>query len=509
MPATLISGERTRTGDELDDRAQRVAGGLAALGLAVGDVVTVLMRNDFPVLEVAFGAERAGMVVVPLNWHGQAEDVGFILRDSGARVLIAHADLLARVRDVVPLGCCVVSVEVPLEIRAAYRLDDDAATIFPEDTGYEAWLAAAPPRREPPATVPFRLLYTSGTSGKPKGVIRRLGTSEVAERAAARARAAHGLDRTPIRAVMTGPLYHSAPNVYAMNCVRRGELLVLMPRFDASGLIDLIERHRISHLHAVPTMFSRLLDLPERRRKDFDASTLRAVVHGAAMCPPDVKQAMIAWWGPVLLEYYAATELGIITASTSEEWLRHPGSVGRPPDGVEIAIMDDAGTRLGPGEVGEILISTDISQAVSYHNRPDALAELQRGDWVTMGDVGYLDPDGFLWLCDRKKDMVISGGVNVFPAEVEGVLGQQPGVRDCVVFGVPDRDLGEVLVACVEPQPGASLDAAALQGALLQRLGRLKVPRTIHFTAFLPREDSGKLARRKMKADYLSRSPEA
>jgi long-chain acyl-CoA synthetase len=406
----------------------------------------------------------------------------------------------------VPQRCKVLELVPPPEIRQAYRLADEACVLSGATLSYEDWVQASEPSMAAPVPPPFRLLYTSGTTGRPKGV-RRARSQEIGERLALMARSAHGLEQRPIRAVMTGPLYHSAPNVYALNCVRFGELLVLQPKFDAQGLLDLVMRYRISHMHAVPTMFSRLLDLPAQRKAAFDPSSLVAVVHGAAMCPRDVKQGMIDWWGPVILEYYAATEVGIITACTSREWLAHPGTVGAPPAGVRLDVVDEQGHAVSTGERGEIFIRSDAASLVSYHNRPEAMAELHRDGWVTLGDIGYVDADGFLWICDRKKDMVISGGVNIFPAELEDVALQLPQVRDCVAFGVPDRDLGEVLALVVEPHPGVEIDPDAVREAIRQKLGRLRAPKAVQVQAALPREDSGKIARRKLKQQYLDGLP--
>lgn len=503
MPATLISGSRVRPGDELASRARRVAGGLAALGLVPGDVIAVLMRNDFPAIEVALGAETSGVVAVPLNWHAGADDTGYVLRDCGARLLVAHTDLLRIVKAVVPPSCAIVAVEPPPEVRAAYKLSDEACAFDADVRRYEAWLAASPLRETEPVAPPFRLLYTSGTTGRPKGVRRSNADPDVAQRLGQRVRTAHGLDQRPIRALLTGPLYHSAPNVYALNCTRFGELLVLQPKFDAEDVLRLVDEHRLTHMHAVPTMFGRLLDLPADVKARYDVSSLVAVVHGAAVCPPDVKRDMIAWWGPVLLEYYAATEVGIITASTSAQWLAHPGTVGRPPEGVEISVVDERQCPVAPGSTGEIFIRSEAAALVDYHQRPEAMAELRRGDWITLGDVGHVDADGFLWITDRKKDMVITGGVNVFPAELEAVGLRIAGVRDCVAFGVSDRDLGEALALMIEPHDGVVVDVDAVRSLFVAALGRLRTPKVIATTARLPREDSGKIARRKVRQTYL------
>ncbi|MCE2665459.1 MAG: AMP-binding protein [Limnohabitans sp.] len=503
MYATLISGDRTLDGGTLEQRVLRVAGGLMSLGLGPGDVVSILMRNDFPLLEVTLAADRTGAVAVPLNWHASAEEIGFILQDSQARLLVVHADLLKKVASVVPANCKVLEAVTPPEIQIAYRLTEESCSLAGNAMNYENWVQASEVSTAAPVSTPFRLLYTSGTTGRPKGVRRLSSSPEMTARFGQRVRLAHGQEIRPIRAVMTGPLYHSAPNVYALNCVRFGDLLVLQPKFDAQRLLDLVERYRLSHMHMVPTMFSRLLDLPEEQKAAFDTSTLKAVVHGAAMCPRDVKQAMIDWWGPVIMEYYAATEIGIITASTSQQWLAHPGTVGSPPEGVQIAIVDDQGLPVPTGDIGEVFIQSDMADLVIYHNRPEAMAELRRGDWLTMGDIGHVDADGFLWISDRKKDMVISGGVNIFPAELEEAALQLPQVRDCVAFGIPDRDLGEALAMVFEPHAGAQIEPDEMREALRAKLGRLRAPKVLLSMPLLPREDSGKIARRKLKQQYL------
>lgn len=503
MTASLISGERRLAGHELDARVLRAAGGLRALGLAPGDVIGILMRNDFPVIELSLAAERIGLVPVPLNWHATEEDLHFICEDSGMRALFGHSDLLQPLAGRLGGRCHLFQVAPPPEVRQAHRLIEALCTPIAGIQTYETWLAGSAPYLGPIVPAPFRLLYTSGTTGRPKGVRRDRGPQDVAERLGMRSRLAHGLEDRPIKALMPGPLYHSAPNVYALNCVRFGELLVLQPKFDAAGLLDLVARHGLSHMHVVPTMFSRLLDLPHEVRAAFDPSVIRAAVHGAAMCPRELKQRMIDWWGPVILEYYAATETGIVAASTSAQWLAHPGSVGTPPPGVEVHVRDDSGNSLPAGEKGEVFIRAEVGSLVSYHNRPDADAELHHGGWVTLGDIGYLSADGFLWLCDRKKDMVISGGVNIFPAEIENAAMQLEGVRDCAAFGIPDGDLGEALALFVLADEGAPIDPDALRAAIAKRLGRLRSPKIVRFVASLPREDSGKIARRKLKQHYL------
>jgi long-chain acyl-CoA synthetase len=302
--------------------------------------------------------------------------------------------------------------------------------------------------------------------------------------------------------LVTGPLYHNAPNLTSLGSLRRGATIVLQPRFDAEQTLALVERHRISHVHLVPTMFVRLLRLPEAVRRRYDTSTLGLVLHGAAPCPPEVKRAMIDWLGPVLVEYYGGTETGVVTLASSEEWLAHPGTVGKAVADGRVVVLDEQGRPLPPGEAGELFLRNGSQPDFTYRGQDDLRREIERDGLVTCGDVGYLDDEGFLFLCDRKKDMVISGGVNIYPAEIESVLIACPGVRDCAVFGIPDEEFGESLAAVIQPEDGATLAAEAVQGFLRERIAGFKVPRVIEFRADLPREDSGKIFKRKLREPY-------
>jgi long-chain acyl-CoA synthetase len=305
-----------------------------------------------------------------------------------------------------------------------------------------------------------------------------------------------------IRSVVPGPLYHAAPNAFAMGAGRVGELVVLMPRFDPVGLLELIEHQRHDTMFMVPTMFIRLLKLPEEVRARFDVSSLRFVIHAAAPCPRDVKRAMIDWWGPVINEFYGSTESGAVTLATSSDTLARPGTVGRAVEGAEVRILDDVGRSVRAREVGEIFTRFAELPDFTYHNRPDERAKVDRGGFITSGDVGYLDEDGYLFLCDRKRDMVISGGVNIYPAEIEAVLHGAPGVRDCAVFGIPDGEFGEKLMAVVEPLEGSALSTQDLRAYLRRHLADYKVPRSIEIGRDLPREDSGKIFKRKLRDPY-------
>ena len=306
----------------------------------------------------------------------------------------------------------------------------------------------------------------------------------------------------PVRTVITGPMYHVVPNICGLTAALYRGLVVLQPRFDAEQLLALIERHRISTVHLVPTMFVRLLRLPEALRERYDLSSLEFVSHGAAPCPPDVKRRMIEWWGPVINEYYGATESGAVTFNTSAEALGKPGTVGRAMDGAEVRIYDQAGKPLPAGEIGEIYCRLAGWPDFTYHKADHKRREIERDGLITIGDMGYLDDDGYLFLCDRAHDMVISGGVNIYPAEIEAVLIDMPGVRDCAVFGIPDEEYGESVCAYVERLDGSPLDAESVRAYLKSRIANYKVPRVVEFQAELPREDSGKIFKRRLREPY-------
>jgi len=308
--------------------------------------------------------------------------------------------------------------------------------------------------------------------------------------------------RPGIRTVMAGPMYHSAPNTYTRSVLQSGGSIVLMPRFDAQELLALIERHRITHLHLVPTMFVRLLRLPEEVKARYDVSSLQFVVHGAAPCSHETKMAMIAWWGPILHEYYAATETGMVSRSSSQEWLARPGTLGKAWPGREIRVYGDDGMPLGAGQVGEVYVGLQGVPNFTYQNAAEQRSRIERDGLVTNGDVGYLDEDGYLFLVDRKKDMVISGGVNIYPAEIECALAEHPDVADVAVIGIPDEEYGEKVAAFVLASEGARPTEDALKAYLRQRLANFKVPRVFMFVDELPRDDSGKLMKRKLRDPY-------
>jgi long-chain acyl-CoA synthetase len=308
------------------------------------------------------------------------------------------------------------------------------------------------------------------------------------------------------RALLPGPLYHSAPNSFGLRAGRLGGALVLMPRFEPEEFLRLVERERIDTIFMVPTMFIRLMKLPDSVRGKYDVSWLRHVIHAAAPCPAEVKRAMIEWWGPVIYEFYGSTESGAVTFANSEDALKKPGTVGKIAPGAELRFMGEDGRELARGEIGEIYSRIAHNPDFTYHNKPEKRAEIERDGFITSGDVGYIDEDGYVFICDRKRDMVISGGVNIYPAEIEAALHAFPGVQDCAVFGIPDEEYGEALMAVVEAQSGVKLDLVGLRAHLKTLLADYKVPKHVEILKDLPREDSGKIFKRRLRDPYWERA---
>jgi long-chain acyl-CoA synthetase len=499
----VICGQREISREAIFERAARAASGFAALGVGPGDTIAMVLRNDFPFFEASYAAQRLGAYCVPLNWHGKTSEIAYVLNDCCAKAVVAHSDLLPQVAPAVAEGVPLLVVPTPPEIAAAYRIPAAQCRVPPSARLWDEWLADLSPMPESPPGALSSMIYTSGTTGHPKGVRRFNLGPQFAETMAVIAREAFGfVSGRAIRTVITGPLYHSAPNAYALYAVREGGLAILQPRFDAEQLLRFVEQYQITHLHMVPTMFVRLLRLPEAVRRQYDLSSLEWVVHGAAPCPIHLKRAMIDWWGPIVGEYYGATETGIVTFHNSEDSLRRPGTVGRPLTGATVKVLDNAGLPVPPGETGEVYVWLRGMPDFTYHGMPEKRRETERDGLISLGDMGYLDEDGYLFLCDRKHDMVISGGVNIYPAEIEATLLALAGVRDCAVFGIPHEEFGETLCAHIEPEPGAVLDEAGIHQWLRKRLAAFKVPSLIRFETNLPREDSGKIMKRQLREPY-------
>jgi long-chain acyl-CoA synthetase len=492
----------------MQERAARAASGLANLGISAGDIVALFLRNDLPFFEASTAAGLLGAYPTPVNWHATPEEARYIFENSGAKVIVIHADLLGPIRPIVPAGVTVLMVTTPHEIREAYGLSSDTSVAPADVLSWTGWLEGFAPYSGPPRASPGTIIYTSGTTGHPKGVRRAAPTPEQFEFSMRNLMTVFGFTtRAPdeIVSIMTGPMYHSAPNAYGLLAARIGANLHLQARFDPENLLRLIQELRVTHLHMVPIMFNRLLKLPMEIRRKYDLSSLEFVVHAAAPCPAPVKRAMIEWWGPVINEYYGATETGGVVFCNSEEWLSHPGTVGKPLVGAEVKVIDAQGRSLPAGEIGEVVAKFPGIADFTYHRDHAKRIASEKAGLIAPGDIGYFDEDGFLYLCDRAKDMIISGGVNIYPAEIEAVLYRMPGIADCAVFGVPDDEYGEAVHAAVQLQSGTSLTEADIKSFLRQYLSGFKSPKTIEFHRDLPREDSGKIFKRKLREPFWAK----
>ena len=508
MFPTLSFGDQEFTPQEMSGRSARVAGAMAAVGLREGDTIALMMRNEPALMDVMLAARQLGLYFTPLNWHFKSEEAAYIVRDCGAKSLFAHTDLFQQIADGISPDVPVFALRPhPLTV-ASYNIPEPATHIPDGTTDWAALVAEAVPHATS-ATIPRGMIaYTSGTTGMPKGV-RRLPpspeeASALAERIAQMFQ--RGLGLTPgARCLISAPLYHSAPCASSLRVAQFGAWLRLEPKFDAQSTLSTIERLRITHPYLVPTMYVRLLRLPEDVRKRYDLSSVQFVSSTGAPCAPDVKRAMIDWWGDVINETYASSETGYLTAISSAEARRKPGSAGRPIEGVSIKIVDDAGNEVPAGVTGKIYARHFATALFTYINREADRKAIEHDGYVTVGDIGYLDDEGYLYVSDRRTDLVLSGGVNIYPAEIEQVLIGMPGVADCAVFGVPDAEFGQSLVAAVQTHGGAILTARQVRDFLSKKLANFKVPRIIEFRDTLPREETGKIFKRRLREEYAAR----
>ncbi|WP_191084669.1 AMP-binding protein [Roseococcus microcysteis] len=474
---------------ELDARANQAAHGFIALDLEPGQGIALLLENGPDFLILTYGAKRAGLMVTPLSIHLRPNEVAHVLRDSGAALLVASASLasLAGALDLRSIPHRFVSGGALPGYAPLDELIEDNPT---------TWPGARPIGRE--------FLYSSGTTGLPKGIRRPLIPYEDRHKPEFDMswKGFYGFDENTVY-LSPAPLYHAAPNRYVQRAMDHGGTAVILKKFDAERCLAMIARHRVTHSQWVPTMFVRLLALPEAVRADHDLSSHRCAIHAAAPCPVPVKRAMIEWWGPIIREYYAGSE-GIGTCFIdSETWLNKPGSVGRPAYG-KVHILDDEGRELPPGETGRIWFEGGARFA--YHNDAEKTAQAynDRG-WASLHDLGWLDEDGFLFLSDRRADLILSGGVNVYPAEIEAVLLTHPEVSEAAVIGVKDEEFGERPRALIVPRhpPGNDALAQELLALCRQNLAGPKQPRAVEFLDELPRSEAGKLLRRVLKERYL------
>ncbi|WP_338467606.1 acyl-CoA synthetase [Novosphingobium sp. ZN18A2] len=492
-PAVIMAGSgETITYRQLDEASNRFAQLFRARGLKIGDTIALSMENHPQYFALAWGAQRAGLVYVAISCRLAPPEIAYIAQDSGSKLLVGSA-YMAKVFDEVAK----LAPDVP-----QLRFDGH------DEHDLDAALAQMPSHAIADERAGCDMLYSSGTTGKPKGVRvplpeeEHIGAANVLQMLAAQV---FGISADSVY-LSPAPLYHAAPLRWSMTVHRLGGTVVVMEKFDPETALQLIERYKVTDSQWVPTHFVRMLKLPEDVRAKYNVSSLKCAIHAAAPCPVPVKKAMIEWWGPVLMEYYAGTEGNGFTFISSKEWLERPGSVGRALTGI-IRICDENGDEVPRGTEGQVFFEpTEGMQQFEYHNDPAKTADSRnKHGWSSLGDVGWEDEDGYLYLTDRKSFMIISGGVNIYPQEIENLLVTHPKVADVAVIGAPDPDMGERVVAVIQPadisEAGPAL-AEELTAWLGPQLSRVKLPRQIDFREELPREPTGKLFKRLLRDEY-------
>ncbi len=490
--APVIAGDLLAT-------MHRIGRGLETMDVHAGDTIAVVLSNRREFLECYGAAIRSGLYFVAINWHLTSSEMSYILTDSNAKVVFTEAPFWPAAAGAA--AAAGIDGEGVLAVDGDWGLHVDSG-LFHDLSG----------DRLPEGSAGQIMFYTSGTTGRPKGV-RKSFRAEAGDEVTLtsgigpiRLRAqgdGPGLSVSDDVALSSGPFYHGLPLAAVTTALDGGGVVVSMDKWTAEGFLDLVERHRVTHATVVPTMFRRLLALPEEVRRAADVTSLRSVNHGGAPCPVDVKRRVIEWWGPIVTESYSSTE-GAGTSVTSEEWLDKPGTVGRPNPGVVIKILDEDGQELPSGEQGLVYMTPTLWE-FEYHHDSDKTESATREGMFTVGDIGYLDEDGYLFLCDRKADTIISGGVNIYPAEVEATLLQHPAVGDAAVIGVPNDEWGEEVRAVVELRDAATLSpelAAELTEFCRSRIARFKCPRQVDFVDSLERDPNGKLRKGAIRARY-------
>ena len=493
-PAVVLhpSGTKVSFG-ALEERANRLAHYLRGAGLRPGDTVAVLMENNEHVHATMWAARRSGLYYTLINTHLTASEIAYIVEDSGAKALISSVAMRA--------VCLQLPSHLTRGLPAVALLADDELEGWQR---YPECVAGKPPTPISDECDGQLLQYSAGSTGRPKGIRRPMSPTPTAGVSSLSTPVFEALGVSAESVYLSpAPTYHTAPAMWSMCAQAVGATTVMMERFDAEQALDCVQRYGVTHAQFVPTMFVRMLRLPESTRLGYDLSTLQRVVHAAAPCPPDIKQQMIDWWGPIVDEYYGSSEGAGISFIRAEDWLERPGSVGKPLLGVP-HILDEDGRELPAGEVGEIYY--DGGYPFEYLNdKAKTASALSSEGWVTVGDVGYVDDDGYLYLTDRRHNMIISGGVNIYPQEAEDALVSHPLVVDAAVFGIPDDELGQSVKAVVElVDPSMASDdlAATLMSWLQDRLAKYKCPRSISFEERLPRTDAGKLSKQGLIDKY-------
>jgi long-chain acyl-CoA synthetase len=500
----LVDEFRTVTWASLDDRVNRLVNGLRARGLKNGDTVAIVAGNQCEWFELAQACAHGGWTYVPVNWHWVADELAYVFADANAVAVFVDQRFESAVAEALldTRGAVVASV-VGMRCDANARVRSDARYV-----DYEEVVVAGSPEEPTDQMLGGPMFYTSGTTGRPKGVKGALSGGMAMTPDIMKLVASGFANWLPVpgRTLLCGPFYHSAQWAFSFLPMVGGSSVVMQHKYDSAGALRLIDEHACTNVHLVPTQMKRMLDLPDNVKSSFDGSSLIAVWHGAAPCPPAVKRGLIEWWGPKITEYYGSTEGSIISVVSADDWMRKGGSVGKPLDTVDVIVVDDAGNRVAQGAEGTLYFRNKMGTDFSYHNDDEKTkaAHLEPGVFTT-GDVGYIDNEGFLWLSDRKIDMIISGGVNIYPAEIEGVLAVHPAVEDVAVIGVPDEEFGESVKALVQVAEGVVAGdelGRELIAHCRQLLAGYKAPKSVDFVTNIPRTGTGKIQKAPLRAPY-------
>jgi long-chain acyl-CoA synthetase len=500
----VVCGNFFWSREELIERSLKITSALASLGIKKDDSIAIFMRNDLDFLTVSLAASALSAHAVPINWHFKAPEVDYIIKDCDPKVVITHSDLYNSVLSKINISAPLCYVKTPEHIRKAFEIDKDQIQCKGL-VELETWINDFKPYSLELSAPRHSMIYTSGTTGRPKGVKREAFKDYQLSILREINREVLGITKF-MRTVIPAPLYHSAPNIYALSAFRNKGLVVLPPRFDPEELLRIISEFSITHIQLVPSMIVKIVKIAQEALKNYDLSSLEHIVHAAAPIAPDVKRKFIEIVGPIVYEYYGSTETGAITWCDTHEWLKKPGTVGKPVKGCEVIIVGDNKEILGPYQQGEIFVKNSYYPNFTYHNDENKRKEIEFNGFITVGDVGYLDEDGYLFLCDRKKDMIISGGVNIYPAEIESVIISIPAIKDCGVFSLPDEYLGEKVAAVIEVDQNVDKDLllSELTTKLKEEIANYKIPKIFLVAANLPRDDSGKLFKRKIREQILT-----
>ena len=493
------------TWSALDRRVNRLVNSLRARGFAAGETGAIVAGNRREWFEIAQACAHGGWTYVPVNWHWVADELAYVFDDADVSFVFADARYAGAVAEALADKR---SSQVRLVVGIATHNDHGVIKNDPRFVDYEDLVAEGSPDEPGEQRSGGPMFYTSGTTGQPKGVRGFLsGNSEITPDVMQLIGASFArFLPIPGRTLLCGPVYHSAQWVFSFFPMMGGSSVVMQHKYDAEGVLDLIDRHGCTNVHLVPTQMKRLLDLPDSVKQKYKGTSMIVAWHGGAPCPPKVKKDLIAWWGPKITEYYGSTEGQIISTITSEDWLRKDGSVGKPLETVEVIVVDEQGKHLSLGREGTLYFRNLMGMGFEYHkDRAKTEASHLEPGVFTTGDMGYFDDEGFLWLSDRRIDMIISGGVNIYPAEIEGVLAGHPDVADVAVIGVPDDEFGEQVKAVIMTAAGTPPDDELAQRLIAycrQRLAGYKAPKSVDFVSEMPRTATGKMQKRLLRDRY-------